>query len=214
MLIPYPGHWLRDLSTTLSSDNEYIGTDIDPSVFPKNALPNHTFHVQDINAPWPEEWADSFDVVHQRSVLHAAGANMHNAVANLARMVKPGGWIQLMEAGLVTAPDNGPAMRQLIQLTQDIFVAIGAGTSTSRDLRAWIEEAGFVDVHDELFNMRLGARNPDGKLGEQTAYATATTAAGMIASAKCKPNEFALGMWTIADESRQLCPPASPRFLR
>lgn len=53
--------------------------------------------VQDINKPWPESWNNTFDFVHQTLVLFQAGAKQRDAINSLAKLVKPGGYIELME---------------------------------------------------------------------------------------------------------------------
>ena len=105
---------------------------------------------------------------------------MRQVVANLANLVKPSGWIQLMEAEQIIASDDGPAMHQFIRLMADLFKSIGAGTSYAQTMGRWVEEAGFVDVQDKLFDVYLGAKNKDKKLGEQSAMSTAIAAKGLI----------------------------------
>lgn len=99
-----------------------------------------TYQIQDINKPWPEDWHNNFDVVHQRLALAGAGPNAQIALGSIARLVKPGGWIQLIEADNLLTDADGPAMRDFVQLMKDIFTTIGTPLSLSRELSGWIEE--------------------------------------------------------------------------
>lgn len=74
-----------------------IGTDIGEDRFPDPPRPGITMQVQDINKPWPESWNNTFDFVHQTLVLFQAGAKQRDAINSLAKLVKPGGYIELME---------------------------------------------------------------------------------------------------------------------
>lgn len=45
----------------------------------------------------PAEWKSSFDLVHQRLAPAASGPIQNQIVGSLGGLVRPGGWIQLIE---------------------------------------------------------------------------------------------------------------------
>jgi hypothetical protein len=48
--------------------------------------------------PWPVQWHGTFDLVHSRMALPRVGLYpLDDVVRNLVDLVKPGGWIQLVE---------------------------------------------------------------------------------------------------------------------
>jgi hypothetical protein len=99
----------------------------------------------------------------------AAGPAMQNAVAQLCKLVKPGGWIQLMEAEQIHGQDDGPAMRQFLQLMTGLYNAMGAGTNLAGNMSKYIKQQGFIDMHEQLFDGGVGARNKNKTMGERSA---------------------------------------------
>jgi gliotoxin biosynthesis N-methyltransferase len=164
-----------------------VGIDIDASKFPPNAPSGITYQIQDINKQWPEVWLNSFDVVHQRLALVGAGPNAQAALKNISELVKPGGWIQLIEADNVLTDANGPAMHDFVQLMKDVFTTIGTTLNLSRELSGWVKEDGFLHVQERVFNVLLGATNPNPQLAKRGVYSTLVAATGLATFGKSKP---------------------------
>lgn len=156
-----------------------MGTDIDPSKFPSPPPAGQTYVVQDINKPWPETWKESFDLVHQRLALVAGGPAQKEALANLAALVKPGGWIQLIEATNNLPEENGPAMRNFVAIMKGVFTAAGSSLDLGNELPGWVKELGFEEVQDIVANTKLGATNPDPNLAKQGIYSSNVAATGL-----------------------------------
>ena len=106
------GVWALDLASRLSSSMRKVQiTCLDiseeqappPMIVPGNV----TFGTHDVFDDVPEEYLGKFDLVHVRLmqvILFKPGAG--NIVArNLARMIKPGGWMQWQETGTLTWSD-------------------------------------------------------------------------------------------------------------
>jgi len=174
------GTWIIDLQKDMPSETKFVGTDIDASKFPQNPPTGTTYHAQDIRATWPEEWRESFDIVHQRLTLVAAGPATKTAVHGLAALVKPGGWIQLIEGDGDLNDKTGPAFRDFVQLMKDVFKVMGTSLTLSRDLAPMLSEEGFVDVQERVVVGHLGASNADPELARQGAYSTTVAARGLI----------------------------------
>ncbi|RIB27805.1 S-adenosyl-L-methionine-dependent methyltransferase [Gigaspora rosea] len=94
-----PGTWLLDMSTTYQGST-FIGIDISP-IFPTGIKPpNLTFYATNVlkGLPFPD---NHFDFVYMRNLIIAFTEDEWNTViGELIRVVKPGGWIELMEGNL------------------------------------------------------------------------------------------------------------------
>ncbi|OCL14894.1 S-adenosyl-L-methionine-dependent methyltransferase [Glonium stellatum] len=184
------GTWIRDFASGYALvQHEIHGADIDPTNFPANPPAGTIYRVQDIKKSWPEDWKGTFDLVHQRLALVGAGPAQKEAVLNLAALVKPNGWIQLMEAENVFVDDQGPAMYDFVRLMKDMFIIMGAKIDLTRQIPGWLEEAGFTDIQDRLIDMKIGATNPNPRLAKQGVYSTAISATALSRFGKSLPPE-------------------------
>lgn len=165
---------MEDLATTLPESTKYIGTDIATHLFPVSTKAQITFHNQSVTDPWPAEWRDSFDLVHQKLVLAACDpASAKRAVAELFAMVKPGGWIQLLEcdhSGGFTPEQAAmyPATKRFGDLVLNAMAASGKSGQYGKSLRGWLREAGAVDVVETQMDCPVGARATTEELKEHT----------------------------------------------
>lgn len=152
-----------------------IGTDISEAKFPKTKAPTPIhLEIQSITSPWPKEWHGTFDLVQQRLVLGACGSfPFGEAIKNLAGLLKPGGWIQLIEPDQTCGVADGPAMCQFIELVTWVIEAMGGHTRYASSIKQWLRDAGVVDVEERSIPLFLGALNPDRDLAERTARSTA-----------------------------------------
>ncbi|KAI1421989.1 hypothetical protein F5Y12DRAFT_661069 [Xylaria sp. FL1777] len=182
------GTWIRDLAATCASlEHRFYGTDINPTDFPANPPEGTVYQIQDVNKPWPADWKESFDFVHQRLVLVAAGSTQREALQSLGELVKPGGWIQLIEATNVLPEDSGPVMHSFVKVMNAVFDVMGADLAVTEKIPQWLEEAGFVDVHEKTVPMNLGAVNRDPTLASRGVFSTSAAATGLSKFAKTLP---------------------------
>lgn len=184
------GHWLSDLAASLpqSHDIALIGTDVATARFSQASESSKiTFTSQSIIKPWPSEWHNSFDLVHQRLVLGACGAFSHKeAIMNLAELVKPGGWIQMIEPDQVCGVNDGPAMHDFIVLVAWVFVSMGGTISYTAHIKEWLEDVGLTDVQERGIPLFLGAASPKRELAARTALSTAKAMEPLVLYAKSK----------------------------
>ena len=121
------GYWLYDLSTSLKLDTAsttLVGTDI--GAFPESSFQktaNISLSLHSYKDPWPLEWRSSFDFVHMRFCVAglADPTEAQVAIDRLVDLVKPGGWIQLVDSTL----PNG-AIEVHDQPSVKLFKAMGA----------------------------------------------------------------------------------------
>lgn len=122
--------------------------------------------------------------MHQRLALVGGGSAQQQVLSNLAALVKPGGWIQLMEATNVLPDEDGPAMRNFVAVMKGMFVAMGSSLDLGNELPGMLQKEGFEDVQDRLFNTKQGAMNPDPTLAKQSVYSTVVPARALAAFGK------------------------------
>src|SRR5690242_3700548 len=93
------GIWIRDVRRAVGcTSNTWIGTDIEDSYFPQDNPSDVSYHHQPMTEAWPVQWLGTFDLVHSRMALPGVGINpLDQVVTNLISLVKPGGWLQLVE---------------------------------------------------------------------------------------------------------------------
>ena len=163
----FQGYQLAQIQATLPNKESatLIGTDIQDR-FPKPPPPGIHLQIQDILQPWPEEWKGSFDLVRQHLCLSSAGPRQADVVFRLGELVKPGGWIQLLEPENVIAEDDGPAHKQWLAMLTELAGLIQIDVHFSTKLESYLKDAGFEDVQSERVETAMGAKVPLEELRE------------------------------------------------
>jgi hypothetical protein len=155
--------WIRDLQASISpndSQHSYTGTDIEASYFPENAPRNTSYQVQNITKPWPADWNGKFDFVHQRLALVVPGNEEKTleVLQGYVDLLKPGGWIQLVEVRQWTKETDGQAFKDLSVCLSDMIKTIGASLKHIDNAKSWLEMLGLVDVQEEIAEANYGSR--------------------------------------------------------
>ncbi|CAI7629488.1 unnamed protein product [Penicillium glandicola] len=175
------GRWLLDLHSSLPSTlgHQYIGID-SLSKFFSTSLPNQIIlKEQRIDATWPPGWQSSFDYVHQRLVLPGSEHITHQqTVTNLCQLVKPGGWIELIEQDHATPNPGGMAKAE--QVVRELFTHSGHGYDYALKLGEFLQEAGMEDIKVEVFDIPLGALNPDPELAAKSTWQVRSALEGFM----------------------------------
>lgn len=153
--------------------------------FPEKRSPAITLSVQNIKDPWPEDWKNSFDLIHQRAALPAVGnKGSPQVIKDLIGLAKPGGWIQFVE------PDHsvveGPADRAFFHLLEEIFATMGSNTDIAPRIEGWFREAGLENVECKIFDVPLGAKNPKKEMQAKSARFYTLGGNGVVQVAKSK----------------------------
>ena len=107
--------------------------------------PNIHMHVASVLS-LPEDWSESFDLVHQRFMVGALRVeDWPVALAELFRVLKPEGGIQLVEFVFKSPCEDGP-MRRHFDLLGRLFQSHGLLREVATELPGLLRTAGFVNV--------------------------------------------------------------------
>ena len=126
------------------------------------------------------EWIGKFDLVHQRLALAVPGSadRTRDALRTYINLLKPGGWLQLVEVRQWTKESDGPAFKDLTVCLSDMIRTIGSSLAHIDTAKSWLETLGLVDVQEEIVEANYGTR--DDKKTEDTAKRAVLTTAGSI----------------------------------
>lgn len=164
------GFWLQDLKSSLAHPESctLVGTDVIVDRTSADVESDIKVHQQDTMAEWPQDWQGSFDLVHQRFAMLTAMNQQKLCIQKLVSLVKPGGWLQLVELEDTRGSDpNGPfAMQWENQLHK---IAEMMGTTLDWPLKDMLKEAGLVKVGQAMSPQLHGAADPDPALGAESA---------------------------------------------
>ncbi|KAI6773022.1 hypothetical protein HG530_003980 [Fusarium avenaceum] len=206
------GYWLNEVVPELGQPKtcQLIGGDITPERFPENPPHGIKLFAQDSAGPYPEDWLQSFDLVHQRLTIVGVGPRAKECVEALMSLVKPGGWIQLVEIENTEEP-NGPCTNQLGYMVIELGKALGSDLSyRGGGMEKWIAEGGFRRIGTMLAPVCMGAECPDPSLRDQTIEAFCFTASQLIPALKSFPG----GIKCMTDEEAEDFVPRLEKELR
>jgi SAM-dependent methyltransferase len=101
---------------------------------------------------------DRFDFVHQRLLVSGVPAAVWpGLVADLVRVTRPGGWVELIEVPF-EIERAGPAAQRLVVLTRELTDSLGLDTSgvVYRSLDGYLRTAGLVNVGRREVSLPVG----------------------------------------------------------
>ncbi|KAL2856517.1 methyltransferase family protein [Aspergillus pseudoustus] len=170
------GTWLQDLPRQLSSfDLELFGVDIGSSLFPASSSPDLRAH--DIRTPFPKswDWEGKFDIIHQRLLIWGIkSAEWPTVISNLSTAIRPGGYIQLVEAEWIdpkspASPVARPNLSKQAALQVWSTESFGMDIHIAYKLEDLLKDAGFEDVTKVQFDHGYGALARDPGQGNVSA---------------------------------------------
>ncbi|KAH6632430.1 hypothetical protein F5144DRAFT_533970 [Chaetomium tenue] len=170
------GTWLLDLPL-LYPQHEWSlhGVDIGSSLFPPKVGPYAALDLRefDIRSPTPPEpsWTQGFDLVHQRLLIWGLQkSEWATVVKNHFSLVKPGGWIQLVEGQWVDRdhpfdPVTHPNLDKMYRMQWWCTENFGMDMFIGYKLEDLLKEAGFKNVHKTQYTLGYGAlaKSPEWK---------------------------------------------------
>lgn len=186
------GLWLREIQPLLTEPYQLHGYDVMPSFFPQNNPLHTTLGIHDIADAWPAEMHEQFDLVHQRFTLIAGGmrSTPRECVRLLAKLVRPGGWIQLGEMDAEKPVEGGPATRDVWTALSTWFSFVGKSGHFANQMANWLREEGFVNVQEEYVEINIGPRCKDAEHGAKSAQVMLNAVIGVAGALKSESFTF------------------------
>lgn len=151
---------------------ELIGTDI-TDYPPSYEVPERVslkLMKQNIHDPWPAEWKNKFDLVHQRAVMANAGGyeKAVDITRRLFELVKPGGYRQIVDGFMPVGKivDGDLPSQRMFKKMGNFIASKGLDTSMGPRLGEMVNDAGGSSIED------VSAREGTSRLGRGCAQAT------------------------------------------
>jgi ubiquinone/menaquinone biosynthesis C-methylase UbiE len=156
------GRWAMEMAQTFPSAN-VVGLDVVPPVqdtghilgYGLEGTPeNYAFVEGDLCKGIP--FADrSFDFVHMRLLFGAIPADQWPfVVGELARVLRPGGWVQLLEAYPI--PNGGPMLKRWQYWADQMSKRTGVNFTIGPQLGELLRHAGVRDVQQQRLDFPVG----------------------------------------------------------
>ncbi|KAF7363551.1 S-adenosyl-L-methionine-dependent methyltransferase [Mycena sanguinolenta] len=152
------GLWIMDLATGINPSVPIIGVDIEPRLFPASVPKNIEFRVESVTS-LPSEWTETFSLVHQRCLILALQVHQWSqAIHEIFRVLRPGGWVQLTEVAFWPEGKypRRPCMEKLVAIFRRVTEARNLNADCAYDIPKILEEAGFVDIQSEARMQCMG----------------------------------------------------------
>ncbi|RDW56365.1 hypothetical protein BP5796_13240 [Coleophoma crateriformis] len=122
--------------------------------------PNCIFEVDDVTRDWT--WGTPFDLIHLRMMIASFTPPEWDSVYTKAfNNLKPGGWIEQLETDIrVQCSDDSLPEDSLLSGWAETFFGCGDRAGRPLDIqstmKASMEKAGFVDVHEKVYQIPIG----------------------------------------------------------
>jgi SAM-dependent methyltransferase len=133
-----------------------IGTDLSP-IQPGWVPPNCKFYVDDAEAEWNYPTDEHFDLIHGRG-LGGGIKDWPRLYGQIYRNLKPGGWLELVEHEATFRSDDDTIQRapwtgRLLNGLYEAGRRIGKTLTVAHMHKKWMEDAGFLDVREEVYKV-------------------------------------------------------------
>jgi len=104
---------------------------------------------------------DPMDYIHTR-VLLGCFEDFREIIAKSFRYLKPGGWMESQEYMPTVYCDDGTmsqdyAFAEWTQTQDRAAMTLARPLRIANKLKRWYEQAGFVDVHEEVFKLPINS---------------------------------------------------------
>ncbi|HEX2347603.1 MAG TPA: class I SAM-dependent methyltransferase [Ktedonobacterales bacterium] len=152
--------------------------------------------------PFPDA---SFDFVHQRLLFFAIPGNHWQFVVNeLARVTRPGGWVEVVEGHYGYEP-MGPAAQRISDAMLPAMLQRGIDPRQSDNLAQFLQAAGLRDVRTRTVNVPVGDWGGHiGHLALTDVMTFSQAARPLLLAQGMSESDFAQLVATMRDECERL----------
>lgn len=175
------GLWAREVGQRYPLC-QVVGVDVEPPERLPTVPANVDYVYGDVlkGLPLPE---NSFDLVHQRLLILAVPASAWPQVLReLLRLVRPGGWLQLTEAGMYFN-HPGPRSAHLRDLVNRAIAGWGFDPLIALNMPTLLTQAGAIAVEKRTYGVMMGeAGGQGGRLLEKDMLAVMSALTERVAS--------------------------------
>jgi len=158
------GIWCTSMGN-LFPKAEIIGTDLSP-IQEHDAPPNVRFLIEDAAE---DNWGSHlYDYIHTRMLL-GSFEDFRDIINRAYRYLEPGGMMESQELYPTAYCDDGtmPADHAFCEWTRtqdEAAMTLGRPLRIANKMKKWYEQAGFVDVHEEVLKMPINQWPKDPQL--------------------------------------------------
>jgi SAM-dependent methyltransferase len=152
------GIWAIDFADEFPSAL-VIGTDLSP-IQPNVVPPNCVFYVDDVESEWTFRQDEAFDFIHGRAIGGSI-ANFEMLYRQIYDNLNPGGWVEIQEYESSFYSDDDPSLskspncKKWSGLCNDASEKTGRAFAIAHEQKQKLIDAGFEDVHDNIYKVRL-----------------------------------------------------------
>jgi SAM-dependent methyltransferase len=166
------GIWMLDAADEYPNAS-FVGTDIQPRHFEqiKNLPPSITFKVQNLLDTWPAEDRDKYDLVHQRYCLtQFTDEKAIDIVSNLLGLVKPGGFVQFLEADMTSfkGGNEHAGMSEFMRFCKRAFPEAKMNPSSGPSIKNWLKDSGAYEVTEDVLSFEMGVAASSEEMRKET----------------------------------------------
>jgi SAM-dependent methyltransferase len=136
-----------------------IGTDLSP-IQPNSVPPNCKFYVDDVESEWTFSPDETFDFIHGRA-LAGSIVNFDLLYRRIYDNLNRGGWVEMQEYEATFYSDDDPSLskapncRKMAHLCNEASEKAGRVIAVAQEQSQKLINAGFEDVHDDAYKVRL-----------------------------------------------------------
>ncbi|PQE05964.1 hypothetical protein CJF30_00004917 [Rutstroemia sp. NJR-2017a BBW] len=154
---------LRDVAERFPT-TRVKGIDLSP-IQPEWHPINAHFVVDDFNIPW--EITSSYDLIHSRELLGSV-LSWPTFFSEAFKALRPGGWMDCTEPDVncfseIMEPRDDDPQIVWVRLFREVSEKSGMTFEPAKELKRWMEEAGFVNVREKVVTVPVGEWPTDEK---------------------------------------------------
>ncbi|KAL2127991.1 hypothetical protein VTI74DRAFT_9872 [Chaetomium olivicolor] len=150
------GMWAIDMGDTYP-EAEILGTDLSP-IQPDLVPPNVRFFIEDSSEDW--DYPPEFDFIHTRITVGCWSDMQRQIIQRAFDHLLPGGWLECQEIPSFPSCDDDtmPPDYGWLRWAKDFTACsqlANRQVNLGPQLKDWMREVGFVDVHETVFKIPL-----------------------------------------------------------